>query len=142
MKGGEDMGNAVLDTNETISGAEEKNWENIDGSNVLSLQNTVAKREKTRAERKVDFDREMEEIRKGIKEHQIAEFGRVLTRTEMDAILEEEKEERRKRYEGLTIEEIAQLMDEDTAETMLKIRAKFGANFIKTVNDGKPFDPN
>jgi predicted metalloprotease len=124
------MGNAIEETNEMILDAEEKNREGNDGSNVLSLQDTVTKQAKTRAERKAEFEREADEICKRIDEDCV-KSGIKITDKDIEDVWEEMREESRERYEGLTIIEVAKLMDKDTKETMAKLREEFGEDFFR-----------
>jgi hypothetical protein len=131
------MGNAVLDINEMISSAEEKNRENIDGSNVLSLQDTVTKREKTREELADEMRQKTNEIRKKIREYQIAEHGRVFTGAEIKAMREEAKAESRKEAEASFASYVAPLMPPLTAENLPGLREEYGEDFMKMVEDFK-----
>jgi hypothetical protein len=69
-----------------------------------------------------DVIKEAEAIRKEVAAHQIATFGHVVTQEELDADEAEWKEERRKKFEGLTDSEVAALQDRETREWLEKMK--------------------
>jgi hypothetical protein len=76
----------------------------------------------------IDWKKEREEaeaIRKENATHQIATFGHVLTQDELDADEAKWKEERRKKFEGLSDLEIAALLDRETKEWKEKMIEKY-----------------
>jgi hypothetical protein len=80
-------------------------------------------------------NRDMEAIREAVAEHQIETFGHVLTREELDEREEEYRKERAKRFEGLTDEESAELMQRETDEWLKEWKEKYGYNSEDLIYD-------
>jgi hypothetical protein len=118
------MGNAML---------EEQNVETEAKANNTSM--AVIKEASIREERMAESYRKIEEIRAGIRKHQIAEFGRTLTFAELNATFEEWRAESRKNTESVLMTEVAKLLRGATASTMTELREKFGDDYIKDVED-------
>jgi hypothetical protein len=129
------MGNAVHETNEMILDMEEKNQAIIDGSSVLCHQDTVTEREKSEDEIADEMRREMDKIRREIREYQIVEHGRVLTQEEWMAPFKQWEEESKKETDRLLVKTVAKILPPVTPENIEDLREYYGEDFMDMVEE-------
>jgi hypothetical protein len=77
--------------------------------------------------------REMEEISRGIEED-CKELGTTIAEEDIEAVFDGIRTENRKRFEGLTVEEIARLIMQDTEAGMEELRKENENSNIYIVN--------
>jgi hypothetical protein len=81
-----------------------------------------------------NFIEDMEEISREIAEHQIKTFGRVLTREEAAQSEIERYEESKRKYAGMTVEEVVRLQDEELARWEKEMIERYGPEFFENFN--------